>query len=147
MEIRGKALFAIGVHPCSSAVAFSGVGVDHALPFETGMAEVENQSYLVAGDFEVGEHLPQFVVSDALDDFGVHHNGSVGFSTMPATRSAVQSALDPGFALRPSAFTRNPPCTVPGVAGEWPQMHRSLPPQLRIHVAAIDRNPAKIPRI
>ncbi len=48
-----------------------GVFVDDSFPFESGAFEVDDQTDGVTGDLQVVEHLADFMVSDAVNDFGV----------------------------------------------------------------------------
>jgi hypothetical protein len=48
-----------------------GVFVDNAFPFEPTPFEVDDQTDRVSGGFQVVEHLTDFMVSDAVNDFGV----------------------------------------------------------------------------
>jgi hypothetical protein len=48
-----------------------GLFVDNSFPFESGTFEVDDQTDGVTGDLQVVEHLADFMVSDAVDDFGV----------------------------------------------------------------------------
>jgi hypothetical protein len=47
--------------------------IDDALPFEAGALEIEDQSDGMAGDFQVVEHLADFVIGNAFDDFCIHY--------------------------------------------------------------------------
>lgn len=54
---------------------FSSVGLqDDSFPFEFGTFEVEDQAHPQSGDAELIDHLPHFVVGDAIYDRGVHHD-------------------------------------------------------------------------
>ena len=44
---------------------------DHPANFEFWVFEVEDKADLEIGDFEVVEHLSDFDIGDAVDDFGV----------------------------------------------------------------------------
>lgn len=60
------------------APRLSGIRViEDPLPFEAGAFEIQNEADGMAGDLEVVEHLPEFVIGDSVDHFGVHHYEAV----------------------------------------------------------------------
>ena len=47
---------------------------DNTLPFEFGVAEIQDDPDLMTGDFEIVEHLSAFTVGNGFNDLGVDNN-------------------------------------------------------------------------
>jgi len=68
--------FPIRVHLRLSAVLFQEVRIHHSFPLQAGTAKIDDETDRMAGDFEVVEHLPEFVVGNAVYDLRVHYYGA-----------------------------------------------------------------------
>ena len=68
----------ICVHPWfSTRSSPTEICVYHTLPLQFDAPEIEDKTNGVAGNLEVIEHLPEFVVGDALNDLRIQNNTAV----------------------------------------------------------------------